>query len=124
MKKVNILLLLIIVHLKFLFVHVQLAKSTENLFNITHIKDPTSWSHKINKSAVIFMRNCSDLESFNAKANIRTNMHEDFKFLIFCENGILETFKAITVQESLNVSEGHISQFEYFLTKDLRYFFI
>jgi hypothetical protein len=79
-------------------------------------------SQNLSKSSIIFINGLKNLQKFNKLTNLSNFYPKKLKFLIIAENLSLSDILKIPVGNLSHDLEGHLSQFEYFLTSTKKEF--
>lgn len=74
-----------------------------------------SWDHIMNKSAVIFFPHISFYRKFSIQVKLESANYNPLRFLIYCDQMIVNDLQMVYKPFYLNMSPGSIALYQYFL---------
>lgn len=95
----------------------QILKGNKEFISV-HIKviEPTSWDHKLSKSAVFLMSRLQFLLYLHVWTKVNSQFYNPLKILIYCEEMESKDLEKLYFGENfLEFMEGHKSYYQYFL---------
>lgn len=87
-------------------------------FKLKHIKNTTAWNHRLTQSAIIFINDTEQQLFFLSQSILDNDFHVNFRFIFILKNGEnLKKLVKFNFTNIMNVTDGHMVQFSYFVTK-------
>lgn len=103
--------------------------SNEQTTEIKHIKQISTWDHKMNKSAVIFVKNSYFLDQLHLRSDCKNTTYDlkltndtpkRFKFLLYLQNSNIKNIELILKMQEYNLVAINFASYEFFIIVDKR----